>query len=102
MARIGFSRVMSRITTLGSSSIRRRIPQAPTFRKEAYSLMFESPTITCNRRNLSASAWGSSLELMIGLDRVVALETPSQMCSDRWLMQYMAPRAVCSTFPAPA
>jgi hypothetical protein len=34
--------------------------------------MFESPTITCSRRNRSASACGSSLVLMIGRDRVVA------------------------------
>ena len=50
MARIGFSRVRSRSTWLGSSSIRSRIEVAPTFRKVAYSLMFESPTITCRRR----------------------------------------------------
>ena len=35
-------------------------------------------------------------------DRVVALDTPSQMCSARWLTQYIAPRAVCRTLPAPA
>jgi hypothetical protein len=39
---------------------------------------------------------------MIGRDRVVADETPSQMCSARWEMQKRAPRAVCNTFPAPA
>jgi hypothetical protein len=39
---------------------------------------------------------------MIGRLRVVALLTPSQMCSARWAMQYIAPRAVWSTFPAPA
>ena len=49
-----------------------------------YSLMFESPTITCSRRKRSASACGSSRVLMIGRDRVVALDTPSQMCSARW------------------
>ena len=74
----------------------------PVLRKVAYSLMFESPTITCSRRNRSASAWGSSRVLMMGRERVVALDTPSQMCSARWAMQYIAPRAVCSTFPAPA
>jgi hypothetical protein len=37
---------------------------------------------------------------MIGRDRVVAEETPSQMCSARWLRQYTAPRGVCSTLPA--
>jgi hypothetical protein len=36
------------------------------------SLMLESPTITCRRRNRSASACGSSLVLMIGPDLVVA------------------------------
>mgnify|MGYP003330686316 CR=1 FL=1 len=48
------------------------------------------------------AACGSSRVLMIGRDRVVALETPSQTCSARWLTQYIAPRGVCSTFPAPA
>ncbi|GIU99772.1 MAG: hypothetical protein KatS3mg014_1388 [Actinomycetota bacterium] len=38
---------------------------------------------------------------MMGRDRVVALETPSQMCSARWAMQYCAPRGPTSTFPAP-
>ena len=50
IARIGFSSVRSRSTWLGSSSIRSRIDVAPTFRKVAYSLMFESPTITWSRR----------------------------------------------------
>ena len=66
---------------------------APTLRKDAYSLMLESPTITWSRRYFSASAWGSSRVLMIGRLRVVADETPSQMCSARWLRQYTAPRA---------
>ena len=65
----------------GSSNIRKSNPHAPTFKKDAYSFIFESPTITCRRLNLSASAWGSSRELIIGRDRVVALETPSQICS---------------------
>ncbi len=77
------------------------IEVAPTFKKVAYSLMLESPTMTWRRRKRSASAWGSSRVLMMGRLRVVAEDTPSQMCSARWLMQYMAPRAVCSTFPAP-
>ena len=64
--------------------MRSRIDVAPTLRKVVYSLMFESPTITCSRRKRSASAWGSSRVLMIGRDRVVALDTPSQMCSARW------------------
>ncbi len=38
---------------------------------------------------------------MIGRLRVVAEETLSQMCSARWLTEYSAPRAVCSTLPAP-
>ena len=50
IARIGFSRVMSRSTTFGSSSIRSMMLVAPTLRKVAYSLMFESPTITWRRR----------------------------------------------------
>ena len=80
----------------------RRMEVVPIFRKVAYSLMLESPTITWRRRNRSASACGSSLVLMMGRLRVVAEETPSQMCSARWLRQKTAPRAVCSTFPAPA
>ena len=93
MARIGFSSVRSRHGAPSSSSMRRMIEVAPTLRNVAYSLMFESPTITCRRRNRSASAWGSSRVLMIGRERVVALETPSQMCSARCAMQYIAPRA---------
>ena len=84
IARIGSSRVRSRSTTLGSSSMRNRMLVAPTFKKVAYSLMFESPTMTCSRRKRSASACGSSRVLMIGRLRVVADETPSQMCSARW------------------
>ncbi len=83
MARIGFSRVRSR-KTMPASIIRSTRWVAPTLSSVVVSLMFESPTITCSRRNRSASACGSSLVLMIGRDRVVALETPSQMCSARW------------------
>ena len=79
-----------------------RIDVVPTFRNVAYSLMLESPTITCRRRKRSASACGSSRVLMMGRLRVVADETPSQMCSARWLRQNTAPRAVCRTLPAPA
>ena len=39
---------------------------------------------------------------MIGLERVVALDTPSHMWSARWLRQYTDPLGVCSTLPAPA
>ncbi len=87
MARIGFSKVRSRSTVEVSSSMASRMLVVPIFKKVAYSLMLESPTITCSRRNRSASAWGSSRVLMIGRLRVVAEETPSQMCSARWLMQ---------------
>ena len=102
IARIGFSKVMSRSTTCGSSIIRSMQAAAPTLRKVVYSLMFESPTITCRRRYFSASACGSSRVLMIGRLRVVADEMPSQMCSARCEIEYTGPRAVCSTFPAPA
>ena len=64
--------------------------------------MLESPTMTWSRRKCSASAWGSSRVLMIGRDRVVADDTPSQMCSARWLMANIEPRAVWRTLPAPA
>ena len=79
-----------------------RIDVVPIFRKVAYSDMLESPTITCSRRKRSASACGSSRVLMMGRLRVVADDTPSQMCSARWLRQNTAPRAVWSTLPAPA
>ena len=39
---------------------------------------------------------------MIGRDRVVAEETPSQMWSARWLTEKTAPRLVCMTLPVPA
>ena len=64
--------------------------------------MFESPTMTWRRRYFSASACGSSRVLMMGRERVVADDTPSQMCSARCEMQNKAPLAVCRTLPAPA
>ncbi len=73
----------------------------PTFMNVVHSLMFESPTITWSRRKRSASACGSSRVLMIGRERVVADDTPSQMCSARCEMQNWAPRGPCRTFPAP-
>ena len=100
IARIGFSIVRSRITT-PSSIIRSTRSQLATLSIVVVSLMFESPTMTCRRRYFSASACGSSRVLMIGRLRVVALETPSQMCSARWLTEYDAPRGVCITLPAP-
>ena len=57
-------------------------------------LVDETRTILARKRRPS--------EPGLGRERVVAEETPSQMCSARWEMQYIAPRAVCSTFPAPA
>jgi hypothetical protein len=78
--------VRSRITT-PASSIRSTRSALPTLSKVVVSLMLESPTMTCRRRYFSASACGSSRVLMMGRLRVVALETPSQMCSARWLTQ---------------
>ena len=86
IARIGFSIVRSRITT-PSSIIRRTRSQLATLSMVVVSLMLESPTMTWRRRYFSASACGSSRVLMIGRLRVVALETPSQMCSARWLTE---------------
>jgi hypothetical protein len=86
MARIGLSRVRSRMT-VPASIIRSTRSVAPTLSSMVVSLMFESPTMTCRRRNRSASACGSSRVLMMGRDRVVAEDTPSQMCSARWLTQ---------------
>jgi hypothetical protein len=83
------------------SIIRRTRSALPTFSSVVTSFMFESPTITCRRRYFSASACGSSRVLMIGRLRVVALLTPSQMCSARCAIENVAPRAVCSTLPAP-
>ena len=57
--------------------------------------------MTCSRRYSSASACGSSRVLMMGRDRVVALETASQMWSARCERQNTAPRGVESTLPAP-
>ena len=86
IALIGLSRVMSRSTT-PASTMRSTRSVEPTLRSMVVSDMFESPTMTCRRRKRSASACGSSRVLMIGRDLVVALETPSQMCSARWLTQ---------------
>ena len=85
---------MSRIARMGFSSVksRREAPDSnncstssvlASLSSVVVSLMLESPTITCRRRNRSASACGSSRVLMMGRLRVVALETPSQMCSAR-------------------
>ena len=86
IARIGFSSVRSRITT-PASIIRSTRSVVPTLSSVVVSLMLESPTMTCSRRKRSASACGSSRVLMIGRLRVVADDTPSQMCSARWLTQ---------------
>jgi hypothetical protein len=49
---------------------------------------------------------GVGVRFVAGVDDRAAArggdETPSQMCSARWAMQNSAPRAVCSTLPAPA
>src|SRR3990172_42450 len=90
IARIGFSSDRSRITVF-ASTIRSTRSVTPTFSHVVNSDMFESPTITWSRRKRSASACGSSRVLMIGRDRVVALETPSQMCSPPSPMQNTAP-----------
>ena len=101
IARIGFSKVKSRSAT-PASIISSTSAALPTLSRVVVSHMFESPTMTCSRRYRSASACGSSRVLMIGRDRVVALDTPSQMWSARWDRQYDAPRGDCSTLPAPA
>ena len=71
----------------------------PTLTNVVYSLMFESPDDHVQPAVRSASACGSSRVLMIGRLRVVAELTPSQMCSARWAIEYIGPRAVCSTLP---
>jgi len=100
MARIGLSRLRSGIGMPSSINWRTSSVLA-TFSSVVACDMFESPTMTCNRRNRSASACGSSRVLMIGLDRVVAEETPSQMCSARWLSMNVVPRGELRTLPAP-
>ena len=75
------------------SNIRSTRSAEPSFNIVVVSLMFESPTITCSRRYRSASAWGSSRVLMIGRERVVALETPSKY-GRRVGSLYTAPRGV--------
>ena len=100
IARIGFSRAMSRMTD--PVSINRSTRSAePTLSSVVVSDMLESPTMTCSRRNRSASACGSSRVLMIGRLRVVADDTPSQMWSARWLTQNVAPLVPTTTLPAP-
>ena len=49
MARIGFSKDMSRMT-IPDSSMRKTRSAAPTLSSEVVSLMLLSPTITCSRR----------------------------------------------------
>ncbi len=83
---MGFSNDRSLITA-PDSSMRSTRSAAPTFNIAVVSLMLLSPTMTCSRRYKSASACGSSRVLMMGRDRVVALDTPSQMWSARWLTQ---------------
>ncbi|MNW54963.1 hypothetical protein D3C74_325940 [compost metagenome] len=98
--RMGFSSAMSRMGT--PASIMRRIRSvAPTLSMVVVSAMDESPTITCRRRYCSASAWGSSRVLMMGRERVVALETDSQMWSARCDSAKIAPRGVARILPAP-
>ena len=56
----------------------------PTLRNVAAWAMLASPTITCSRRYLAASAWGSSRVLTMGRFRVVSSPTSSSMKSARW------------------
>ena len=100
IARMGLSSEKSRKGT-PASIISSTSAAVPTLSMVVVSHMFESPTMTCSRRYFSASACGSSRVLMIGRLRVVALDTPSQMCSARCAIEYSGPRAVCSTLPAP-
>ena len=58
---------------------------------------FESPMITCRRRNDSGSAWGSSRVLIIGRERVVAEDTVSSTNRARCVYVQWSP----SNLPAP-
>ena len=91
-----------------ASIISRTRSAEPTFSAVVVSDMFESPTMTCRRRYRAESAWGSSRVLMIGRDRVVAEETPSQTWSERCERQKPGPKfslgapgAGTLIFPAP-
>lgn len=75
IARIGLSSEKSRNAT-PASIISSTNDAEPTLSMVVDSLMLESPTMTCRRRYFSASACGSSRVLMIGRERVVALDTP--------------------------
>ncbi len=57
----------------------------PTFRNVATSERLASPMITCRRRYLVASQWGSSRVLTIGRLSVVSRPTSSSKKSARWL-----------------
>ncbi|SHW79951.1 Uncharacterised protein [Mycobacteroides abscessus subsp. abscessus] len=100
MALIGLSSEKSRNAT-PDSIISSTSAAVPTLSMVVVSAMLESPTMTCRRRYFSASACGSSRVLMMGRLRVVADDTPSQICSARCDKQYVAALGVCSTFPAP-
>ena len=65
---------ISGTTTNDRSIICRTMEQVPTLMKLVYSLMLESPTITCRRLYFSRSAWGSSRVLMIERSFVVVPE----------------------------
>ena len=103
MARMGFSSVMSRSTTMGSSSMRSRIARGADLEERGVL----AHVGVAHDDVEPAVALGVGVGLVAGVDdraaaRGGAEETPSQMCSARWAMQYIAPRAVCSTLPAPA
>ncbi len=100
MARIGLSREKSRKGT-PASIISSTSAAVPTFSIVLASHMFESPTMTCSRRYFSASACGSSRVLMMGLLRVVALETPPRCARHADSGRTWPPWGVCSTLPAP-
>ena len=57
----------------------------PTFRKVEISDRLASPTMTCSRRYLVASQWGSSRVLTIGRLSVVSSPTSSSKKSARWV-----------------
>jgi hypothetical protein len=86
MARIGFSSVRSRMTT-PASIMRSTRSVAPTLSSVVVSGHVRVADDDVQAAVALASACGSSRVLMIGRLRVVALETPSQMCSARWLTQ---------------
>ena len=69
-----------------ASTASRTASSEPTFSAADGSEQFESPEITCSRRNRLGSANGSSRVLISGRERVVIDDNSSCSTSARWLI----------------